>query len=137
MSKTTVHNNPKTIVDSSQSMAPTPYRKKKRKSKKPKRRNGVIIASIANDELFGFFEAQERVLRRIAATENIYVTKVYRVVGKVLPDHEIIPFIKAQVEINEIEVVLCQSRFRLSTNICDILDFEIFLEDHGAEILYL
>ena len=137
MSKTTAQNNPKTLIDSSKSMAPTHQKKRKKKSKKPKRRKGIIIAAVMDENNKSSLDAQEKVLRRLAATENIYVTDVYRFTEFILPDHEIVPKLKELIDLNEIEVILCQSRLRLSANICNVLDFEILLFEHGAEVIYL
>jgi|GEM_PF-4434648 len=130
-------NNEKTVYNSSQKMAPVPKRGKKRKSKKEKRRKGIIITSVADETLSIFLEAQEKVMRRVAEQHNVNVVEVFKIVGNVLDSKKLMQQIKEFVEINEYEVILIQSRYRLSTNICDILDFEIFIVEHGAEIIYL
>ena len=130
-------NNEKTIPNSSAKMAPAPKKSKKRKPKREKRRKGIIIASVNDAELSVFLDAQEKVMRRIAHQHNIYVVEVFRVIGDILDSKELMKQIKEFIEINEYEVVLTQSRYRLSTDICDILNFEIFIVEHGAEIIYL
>ncbi|MBP3398598.1 MAG: recombinase family protein [Erysipelotrichaceae bacterium] len=130
-------NNEKSVYNSSPKMAPVPKKGKMRKSKKEKRRKGIIITSVADETLTVFLEAQEKVMRRVAEQHNVHVVEVFKVFGNVLDSKKLMRQIKEFVEINEYEVILTQSRYRLSTNICDILDFEIFIVEHGAEIIYL
>lgn len=135
--RTNKKNNEKSVYNSSPKMAPVPKKGKMRKSKKEKRRKGIIISSVTDETLSVFLEAQEKVMRRVAEQHNVYVVEVFKVFGNVLDSKKLMKQIKEFVEINEYEVILTQSRYRLSTNICDILDFEIFIVEHGAEIIYL
>lgn len=125
------------IVNPNQIKSPPVKKRKKTKSKKLARKKGCIITTVSSDSLDVFLDAQERVLRILAATHNIHVVKVHRLVGDLLSKEDLVKQIKELVEINEIEVILAQSRYRLGSNICDILDFEIFIIEHGAEVLYL
>ena len=125
------------IVNPNQSKSPPIKKRKKTKSKKPARKKGCIITTVSSDSLNTFLDAQERVLLRLAATNNIHVVKVYCLVGDLLSKEDLVKQIKELVEINEYEVILAQSRYRLGSNICDILDFEIFVIEHGAEMIYL
>ena len=76
-------------------------------------------------------------MRRVAHMNNIHVVEVYRVIGDILDSKDLLEQIKEKVGINDYEVILSQSRYRLSSDICDVLNFEIFLAEHGAEIIYL
>ena len=125
------------IVNPNLSKSPPIKKRKKTKSKKPARKKGCIITTVSSDSLEVFLDAQERVLRRLAATHNIHVVQVHRLVGDLLSKEDLVKKIKELVEINEYEVILAQSRYRLGSNICDVLDFEIFVIEHGAEMLYL
>lgn len=133
----TKKNNEKTIPYSSSNKAPVPKKNKKRKPKSERRRKGIIIASVTDESLSVFLEAQEKVMRRIAHQKNVNVVEVYRVIGNILDSKKLVDQIKELVGINEYEVILAQSRYRLSSNICDVLDFEIFIVEHGAQIIYL
>ena len=118
-------------------MAPIAKRPSNYNKKVKARRKGIIIASVTDESLFDFIEAQERVMRRVAHMNNIHVVEVYRVIGDILDSKDLLEQIKEKVGINDYEVILSQSRYRLSSDICDVLNFEIFLAEHGAEIIYL
>ena len=118
-------------------MAPIAKRPSNYSKKVKARRKGIIIASVTDESLFDFIEAQERVMRRVAHMNNIHVVEVYRVIGDILDSKDLLEQIKEKVGINDYEVILSQSRYRLSSDNCDVLNFEIFLAEHGAEIIYL
>ena len=118
-------------------MAPIAKRPSNYSKKVKARRKGIIIASVTDESLFDFIEAQERVMRRVAHMNNIHVVEVYRVIGDILDSKDLLEQIKEKVGINDYEVILSQSRYRLSSDICDVLNFENFLAEQGAEIIYL
>ena len=57
-------------------MAPIAKRPSNYNKKVKARRKGIIIASVTDESLFDFIEAQERVMRRVAHMNNIHVVEV-------------------------------------------------------------